>query len=204
MFFRLSVFKKLIKSAYKRTGFYIGLDDESLAYYIRTPRFTIWFNKDSMPNSAKAAVIEFAGELPGPGKEFLCSELDECNQYSFLGAGYDLCTLEDVAQAKFSISKLHNMTAGSRYMYSVCEGVVLNSILIPESVLGMIDPGAIDAKDGETSPVGPVAITFKDNQVFWYNDRSALLVKDVLDGATDEYKNFAMELARLENGIEKF
>ncbi len=202
MFFKLSVFKKIIKSAYKRTGFYLGLDAEEETYYIRTPRFIVWFHKETMPNTVKAAVIEFAGELPGPGEEFLCSEFDECNQYSFLGTGYKMSKLEELAQAKFHISKLHNMPAGSRYMYSECDDLVVNSILIPELVLSMIDVGAIDTDNGEKPPTGPVAKELKDNQVFWYNDRSALLVKDVLDGASDEHRTFAMELAKLEHGSE--
>ena len=198
MFFRLSVFKKLIKSAYKRTGFYLGQDREKIYYYIRTPRFVVWFNAESMPKQAKAAVIEFSGELPEPGEEFLCSEAQECNQYSFLGTDYSLFEIEQKAKAKFHITKISDVSTDSRYMYSKIEDRVVNSILIPESILAMIDAGAIDTANGEIPPIGPVATGVIDNQVFWYNNTSALLVMDVLEGSDDEAKSYAMALAELE------
>ena len=198
MFFKISVFKKLIKSAYKRTGFYLGQDSSNLYYYIRTPRFVVWFDVDSMPNQAKAAVIEFAGELPEPGEEFLCSEAQECNQYSFLGTEYSLFEIEQRAKAKFHITKLSDVLTDSRYMYSKIEDRVVNSILIPESILSMIDVGAIDTVNGEIPPIGPVATGVIENQVFWYNNTSALLVIDVLEGSDDEVKSYAMALAELE------
>lgn len=198
MFFKMSVFKKLIKSAYKRTGFYIGLDAEGTAYYIRTPRFTMWMDVDSISNQAKAAVIEFTGELPKRGQEFLCSEEQECNQYSFLGAEYDIQLLGENAKTAFYVTKLSDVRANSRYLYSKVGDVVTNSILIPESLLALIDPGAIDTNNGEKPPIGPVAMKSTDDQVFWYNDTSALLVKDVLAEGCDEVKNFAIKLAKLE------
>lgn len=198
MFFKMSVFKKLIKSAYKRTGFYIGQDKGGTTYYIRTPRFTMWMDVDSISNQAKAAVIEFAGELPEPGEEFLCSEEQECNQYSFLGAEHDIRLLENKAKAGFTVTKLHDVKASARYLYSKFDDVVANSILIPESLLALIDPGVIDTDNREKPPIGPVALDFNDDQVFWYNDTSALMVKDVLSGCCDEAKTYAMALAKLE------
>ena len=198
MFFKMSVFKKLIKSAYKRTGFYIGLDAEGTNYYIRTPRFTMWMDVDNISNQAKAAVIEFTGELPQPGFEFLCSEAQECNQYSFLGAEHDIRLLENNAKAGFCVTKLCDVRAGARYLYSKFDDVVVNSILIPESLLALIDPGAIDTDNREKPPIGPVAFDFNDDQVFWYNDTSALMVKDVLSGCCDEAKAYALEIAKLE------
>ena len=198
MFFKMSVFKKLIKSAYKRTGFYIGLDAEGTTYYIRTPRFTMWMDVDSISNQAKAAVIEFAGELPQPGFEFLCSEAQECNQYSFLGAEHDILLLGENAKTQFNVTKLSDVRADARYLYSKRGSVVANSILIPESLLALIDPGAIDTDNREKPPIGPVAIKETDDEVFWYNDTSALMVKDVLAGCCDEAKAYALELAKLE------
>ena len=198
MFFRISTFKKLIKNAYKRTGFYLGQDKSNLYYYIRTPRFAVWFDTEVMPNSVKAAVIEFSGELPEPGEEFLCSEAQECNQFSFFGPEYNLYEIEDKANSKFQITKLSDVSTDSRYMYSKIEDRVVNSILIPESILSMIDAGAIDIDNREKPPIGPVATDVMSNQVFWYNNTSALLVKDVLDGCTDETRTFALLLAELE------
>ncbi len=198
MFFKMSVFKKLIKSAYKRTGFYIGLDAEGTTYYIRTPRFTMWMDVDSISNQAKAAVIEYAGELPEPGEEFLCSEAQECNQYSFLGAEHDILLLGENAKTQFHVTKLSDVYADARYLYSKFEEGVINSILIPESLLALIDPGAIDTDNREKPPIGPVAMKETDNKVFWYNDTSALMVEDVLSGCCDEAKAYAMELAKLE------
>ncbi len=198
MFFKMSVFKKLIKSAYKRTGFYIGLDAEGTTYYIRTPRFTMWMDVDNISNQAKAAVIEFAGELPGPGKEFLCSEAQACNQYSFLGAEHDILHLSDTAKTQFHVTKLSDVRVDARYLYSKLVDTVINSILIPESILALIDSGAIDEVNGEKPPIGPVAIKESDNQVFWYNDTSVLMVEDILSGCCDEAKAYAIELAKLE------
>lgn len=79
MFINTSVFKKMLKKAYKTGGFTVGNDDGEI--FIEGRSWVLRVDEEYFPNKEKAAVVELAGELPAPGEVFSCKK-DAVNQYT--------------------------------------------------------------------------------------------------------------------------
>lgn len=84
MFFKKTVLKRMLKSAYTGAGLTVGhtpeTDEEEEGYYLSSGWWVLWFNAGMFPKEAKAAVIELCGELPAVGEVFK-AEKDFGNQY---------------------------------------------------------------------------------------------------------------------------
>lgn len=79
MFLHTSTFKKMLKDSWKFGGIIVGrLDDRSL--FVLGSYWATWFDYTSMPNRIKAAIMEYAGELPELGVIFK-ARFNEPNQY---------------------------------------------------------------------------------------------------------------------------
>ena len=73
MFLNTNKFKKMLKTAYKGTGFTIGSIDEC-GVFIQTSTWSVWFERITMPNRIKAAIVEFSGTIPENGEIFKVRE----------------------------------------------------------------------------------------------------------------------------------
>lgn len=73
MFFKKTVLKRMLKSAYTGAGLTVGhtpeTDEEEEGYYLSSGWWVLWFKAGMFPKEAKAAVIELCGELPAVGQE---------------------------------------------------------------------------------------------------------------------------------------
>lgn len=74
MFFKKTVLKRMLKSAYTGAGLTVGhtpeTDEEEEDYYLSSGWWVLWFKAGMFPKEAKAAVIELCGELPAVGEVF--------------------------------------------------------------------------------------------------------------------------------------
>lgn len=74
MFFKKTVLKRMLKSAYTGAGLTVGhtpeTDEEEEGYYLSSGWWVLWFKAGMFPKEAKAAVIELCGELPAVGEVF--------------------------------------------------------------------------------------------------------------------------------------
>lgn len=59
MFLKISMFKRLIKTAWKGMGLTVGNDGEGI--YLVGRHWSIWMARIEMTNKAKAAIIELTG-----------------------------------------------------------------------------------------------------------------------------------------------
>ena len=68
MFLKISMFKGLIKSAWKGSGLTVGNDGDGI--YLVGSYWSIWLARWEMTNKAKAAIIELTGGLPSEGTAY--------------------------------------------------------------------------------------------------------------------------------------
>lgn len=64
MFIKTTVFKRLLKQAYKRDLLQVGHEDNTNIYYIIGGYWAIMVEKRFFTNAAKAALVELIGDLP--------------------------------------------------------------------------------------------------------------------------------------------
>lgn len=64
MFIKTTVFKRLLKQAYKRDLLQVGHEDNTNIYYIVGGYWAVMVEAKFFTNSAKAALIELIGDLP--------------------------------------------------------------------------------------------------------------------------------------------
>lgn len=69
MFFKLSIFKRLLKAALEGQGLTIGhIDAPAIAgTYVKGSWWTVWFSEWHMPKEIKGELISICGELPDTG-----------------------------------------------------------------------------------------------------------------------------------------
>ncbi len=64
MFIKTTVFKRLLKQAYKRDALQVGHKDNTNIYYIVGDYWAVMVEAKFFTNSAKAALVELIGDLP--------------------------------------------------------------------------------------------------------------------------------------------
>lgn len=64
MFIKTTVFKRLLKGAYKRDVLQVGHEDSTNIYYIIGGYWAVMVEKKFFTNAAKAALVELIGDLP--------------------------------------------------------------------------------------------------------------------------------------------
>ncbi len=64
MFIKTTVFKRLLKQAYKRDALQVGHEDNTNIYYIVGGYWAVMVEAKFFTNSAKAALVELIGDLP--------------------------------------------------------------------------------------------------------------------------------------------
>ena len=64
MFIKTSIFKKLLKKAYKNDNLSVGHSEKAKVYYIVGGYWFVAVQEQFFPNAEKAALVELIGDLP--------------------------------------------------------------------------------------------------------------------------------------------
>ncbi len=195
MFFKESIMKKMIKSAYKVGGLIVahtpkdGTEPEGL--YLATSTWAAWMEYDKVPKGIKAAVVEMTGELPETGESYKAMP-GMGNQVTMSDATVlDLREIVDHATERGRITKLvQTGPINTRYI-EMENGDVLP---ISEELIKVIDKNATE-KD-ESKPDGPC---MKEDgcQMLWENERCIYLACMLADGSEGQ-KKFRESLREVE------
>lgn len=170
MFINTSVFKKMLKEAYKTGGFTVGNDNGEI--FVEGRSWVLRVDEEYFPNREKAAVVELAGELPAQGEVFSCKK-DEVNQYTVpwkevwdIGKKFDEILTEfcktDVILELFQDK--------CRVMQGKSTG---RCIVLKEEYFGLID---VDQSDNaiETEIEGPRSADVDGSVLYWKNNIMSL------------------------------
>ena len=196
MFFKLSVFKKLLKDAYKGSGLTVNrtaVPDEyggvREGIYLQGRHWAMWIDLEAMPKEAKAAVVELCGELPELEKPFTAQE-NEINQYEIERMEYmNLLERARSAKTKFKVSGMMIKKGASavRLMQLPETGRIA---MIAEIFMDLIDIDSMSAEAGEVIPLGPLAENPDSSLFYWWNYHCSLLAmaKKAPQEGTEEHE----------------
>lgn len=190
MFINTTAFKRLIKDTYNTTGLTVGATEEE--YFFEGGTWEIRVNKENLPNKEKAAVIELAGELPGPGEAF--KALKKCaNQYLIDNPAWDIRKSAEEARLKLDVTRAVYET--SYRTLRVLQSVKDNTcITIDETFMNLISEQAMD-REKESIVIGPVA---DGNSVYWRNNIMTLAAGVVLPVEGTPLAEYLQLLANVE------
>lgn len=194
MFLKLSKLKKLMKESYKTCGLWVGhraavagVCEES--YYISGGWWLIDFHAEYMPKEVKAAVIELSGDLPEVGKLFVARN-KEAPQYEFESPAFYAKEISQKPSLKYEVTNLSEDTSTHSYRYLYCDIGPIR--LVENSIVELIDIGAVDTTTGECYPVGPYCEAEGDRRnIVWKNNTTILVAFAAKseDGAIEAYRN---------------
>lgn len=190
MFFKKTVLKRMLKSAYTGAGLTVGhtpeTDEEEEGYYLSSGWWVLWFKAGMFPKEAKAAVIELCGELPAVGEVFK-AEKDFGNQYEIeqkeifnLPEAFKRCTID------YRVTNI--MQQQGKTLIRILQAEEgRNVCAVSEVFLDLIDLKSIDYENGETEPFGPCAISPEAPFVYWGGNDCCYLMagRRTSDGETE-------------------
>lgn len=146
MFLRANILKKLMKDAYKKSNLVVA--DNVNTLYIAGGYWRVEINKEFVPKTILAEIIELAGELPEPGKCFTATSGGN------LETDGGLHTI-DTSIAKESVEVTDVIILSKRKIAQrVLQNSYLDILLVKNVYIDMIDMKSIDDKNGEYAPSG--------------------------------------------------
>ena len=152
MFLKISMFKGLIKSAWKGSGLIVGNDGEGI--YLMGNYWTIWLNRWDMTNKAKAAIIELTGGLPQEGTAYRAWEVQD-NQYEMTELYVPELYNPDINNFKIAYQKTGVIFTDLRKEYLVLQDKNnYKCIMIDRLIADMVDLKS--REEGEDIPKGPL------------------------------------------------
>lgn len=168
MFLHTSTFKKLLKSSWKNGGITVGrLDSRSL--FVVGNYWVTWFDYTSMPNRIRAAIIEYAGELPEVGEIFK-AKVTEPNQYEMPYKDiYDVH--KNWQRAKNPLIATPVFISGHHNLYQIFQDKEKRLIPVSSIYIDLIDRR--EQEECEGSIIGP---STRDHgldyasMLYWYSD----------------------------------
>lgn len=167
MFLNKTQFKKMIKYAFNNGGLIVGRVYEGLV--LSSGYWVTWTHESYIPNWVKAAVMEYAGELPRPETIFKAVK-NEAIQYEIAeNRYYDLPLRFREAHNVFVDTSV--TVDGSFRLLQAREGKRI--ICVPESYIGVID---LRELEGDNRPMGPVSEGPDGSVLIWKNENSAYAV----------------------------
>lgn len=186
MFIKTTQFKKLLKELYTGTGVEVFNTGEELriggGYWIVAV-------KDGKVNKENlAAVIEFTGTLPEPGKGF-CAGKDRENQGSFKLQA----PIERNVDDELYISRI-NFRYGDNVSLRLLQDEERNIYLLKEDILKLIDASKLGPE--ETTPNGPFLMT--GGAIEWNNNIMTLQAMPV---KSEDFKAAINALEKIPEGI---
>lgn len=171
MFLNKTMFKKWIKHAYSYQGLVVGRIYGGLV--VSGANWVSWTRDGYVPNWLKAAIIEYAGELPKEETAFRAKK-DEVPQYEISENPYlNLPECFRGAKVPFQVIPVIYDTKWSRYRLVQCRSSG-EIIPLPSDYYDIIDVREIDGS--ESWPVGPAARDERGSILIWKSEVSALAV----------------------------
>ena len=181
MFFKKTVLKRMLKSAYTGAGLIVGhmeSEDEGEGYYVSSGWWTIWFNTETFPKEAKAAIIELCGELPGTDVVF--KAIKDCgNQYEIEQKEvYDIRAAFVKSDFEYRVT---NIVETGRYGdLRILQAEKTGKVqAVSEVFLDLIDEDHIDEAGGEIPPLGPYALSEQGSLLYWGTNHCYLMAHTV-------------------------
>lgn len=186
MFIKTTQFKKLLKELYTGTGVEVFNTGEELriggGYWIVAVKAGK-INKENL-----AAIIEFTGNLPEPGRGF-CAGKDRKNQGSFKLQA----PIERNVDDELYISRI-NFRYGNDVSLRILQGEDRKIYLLKEDILKLIDVSKLETE--ETTPNGPFLMT--GGVIEWSNNIMTLQAMPV---ESEDFKAVINALETIPEGI---
>lgn len=177
MFLHTPTFKKLLKASWKNGGITVGrLDSRSL--FVAGDYWVTWFDHTSIPNRIRAAIIEYAGELPEIGEIFK-AKINEPNQYEMpFREHYDVH--KSWQQAKNPLIATPVIIAGHHNLYQIFQDKENHLIPVSRIYDDLIDRR--EQEECEGSVIGPSMHDYGldyASALYWYSDLCILGIMPV-------------------------
>ena len=152
MFIKTSIFKKLLKEAYKNDNLSVGHSEKAKVYYIVGGYWFVAVQEQFFPNAEKAALVELIGDLPRD--EYVRIHKNESRQQ----------LVPDEMKVLFEEPKFGVI---SRLLTNGSELTPIN-----EGLYNMIDESAKTSDDMEVE--GPYRIEESGKILLWRNNTSLI------------------------------
>ena len=183
MIFKISALQKLMEKAYKNGLLIIGRDEYtengSMGYYISNGQtWTVWNDEKLMPNSMKAAIVNYLGCLPEYGQEFDIEKRQRGQVQSRVpGPEFNLRKRFALSHswARWEITPLR-IDRGEGDFTILQASEIVNGICreIRTELLGMVKPDEIMEKEGEAYIGGPL---IADGGALWASNVCYVLLQ---------------------------
>lgn len=167
MFIKTSVFKSLLKQAYKYGCLIVGNDGECI--FVAGAYWVLQMQEKRIPNKLKAAIIELTGDLPGSGEIFR-AKAGEPNQYELqYYEDYNVQSMAAAASVELTVTRsgYYNAKGSLRVLQNRTNG---HLFLIDEKLIQLISVEELEETEGK--PVGPLLQQARQ-RVFWTNEIGA-------------------------------
>lgn len=163
MFFKESVFRRMMKTAYKGNGLILyRLDDNTL--YIAGGYWRVECKMEFMPKKIIGCIYELAGEIPEKGG---FQSTKDGNQELLDFTHYNGINTNPFTE-ELKISRTLQIGQGGtiqRMLQSPTTGIIY---AVKQEHLAAVDPSAVIREKGETIPQGPITDA-KQGILFWNN-----------------------------------
>lgn len=160
MFLKPQILKRLMKEAYKSSRLVIG--NTGTEYFLQGESWRFICNKEYVPKTILAQIIELAGELPGRGE---CFSTDKNGNQMVLNL-MEVAAPDDAEVIEVSdLILLGKFRIPQRVLQFKMTGRVY---LVNDTYIQMIDQNECDFDNGETAPEEPYCHT--DYGVFFKNN----------------------------------
>lgn len=186
MFVKTTQFKKLLKELYTGTGVEVFNTGEEIR--IGGGYWIIAVGNGKINKENLAAIIEFTGNLPEPGRGF-CVGKDRENRESFKLQA----PIERNVDDELYISRI-NFRYGDNASLRLLQGEDRTIHLLKEDILKLIDPSKTGQE--ETLPNGPFLMT--DGAIEWSNNIMTLRAMPV---KTKDFGEVINALKKIPEGI---
>ena len=183
MIFKISALQKLMERAYKNGLLIIGRDEYtengSMGYYISNGQtWTVWNDEKLIPNSMKAAIVNYLGSLPEYGQEFDIEKSKKGQVQSRVpGPEFNLRKRFALSHswARWEITPLR-IDRGEGDFTILQASEIANGICreIRTELLGMVKPDEIMEKEGEAYIGGPL---IADGGALWASNVCYVLLQ---------------------------
>ena len=183
MIFKISALQKLMERAYKNGLLIIGRDEYtengSMGYYISNGQtWTVWNDEKLIPNSMKAAIVNYLGSLPEYGQEFDIEKSKKGQVQSRVpGPEFNLRKRFALSHswARWEITPLRiDRGEGDFTILQASEEVNGVCREIRTELLGMVKPDEIMEKEGEAYIGGPL---IADGGALWASNVCYVLLQ---------------------------
>lgn len=188
MFIKTSLFKKLLREAYKGTGIRIGHSGKR--FYIAGSYWALMVNENHFPKREKAAVVELIGDLPH--EEFFRANKEEGRQQLLPEEDWMFRFAEDPESELEETNLLVQEPMGT-YCRMLKDQ---NGNLVPmnQALYDIIDESS--KTDDDLDIVGPYRVRGCEWAVFWNNNTSSFML-----GQRNWKDN--VELMEIKKGLER-